>query len=74
MGYVLRVRFASFFTGAALASAAGLYFLQKDYKIAHHAISQQVFLLIFFCFLYVLRNSDSILTRLRLRSENSRWV
>lgn len=45
MGYVLRVRLASFFTGAALASAAGLYFLQKDYKIAHHAISQQVFVL-----------------------------
>ncbi|CAA0806676.1 Unknown protein [Striga hermonthica] len=42
MGYVLRVRFASFFTGAALASAGGLYFLQKDYKIAHHAISQQM--------------------------------
>ncbi|KAK6122544.1 hypothetical protein DH2020_043722 [Rehmannia glutinosa] len=41
MGYVLRVRLASFFTGAALASAAGLYYLQKDYKIAHHAISQQ---------------------------------
>ncbi|KAL6543976.1 hypothetical protein OROGR_010473 [Orobanche gracilis] len=42
MGYMLRVRFASFFTGAALTSAAGLYFLQKDYKIAHHAISQQL--------------------------------
>ncbi|KAL3647030.1 hypothetical protein CASFOL_007998 [Castilleja foliolosa] len=42
MGYVLRVRFASFFTGAALASAAGLYLLQKDYKIAHYAISQQM--------------------------------
>ncbi|KAL3645509.1 hypothetical protein CASFOL_010689 [Castilleja foliolosa] len=42
MGYVLRVRFASFFTGAALASAAGLYYLQKDYKFAHHAISQQI--------------------------------
>ncbi|CAA2979021.1 Hypothetical predicted protein [Olea europaea subsp. europaea] len=42
MGYVLRVRLASFFTGAALASAAGIYFLHKDYKIAHHSISQQV--------------------------------
>ncbi|XP_022849663.1 uncharacterized protein LOC111371755 [Olea europaea var. sylvestris] len=41
MGYLLRVRFASFFTSAALASAAGLYFLHKDYKIAHHAIFQQ---------------------------------
>ncbi|KAH6790668.1 ABC transporter A family protein [Perilla frutescens var. frutescens] len=42
MGYVLRVRLASFFTGAALSSAAGLYFLQKDYKVAHHAISHQM--------------------------------
>ncbi|XP_011070387.1 uncharacterized protein LOC105156054 [Sesamum indicum] len=42
MGYVLRVRFASFFTGAAVASAAGLYVLQKDYKIAHQGISEQV--------------------------------
>lgn len=42
MGYVLRVRLASFVTGAALASAAGIYFLHKDYKIAHHSISQQV--------------------------------
>ncbi|CAA2984090.1 transmembrane [Olea europaea subsp. europaea] len=42
MGYVLRVRLASFFTGAALASAAGIYFLHKDYKIAHHSMSQQM--------------------------------
>ncbi|KAL0372902.1 UNVERIFIED_CONTAM: hypothetical protein Scaly_0971800 [Sesamum calycinum] len=42
MGYVLRVRFASFFTGAAVASAAGLYVLQKDYKIAHQGISEQL--------------------------------
>ncbi|CAA3017738.1 hypothetical protein CDL12_18007 [Olea europaea subsp. europaea] len=42
MGYLLRVRFASFFTSAALASAAGLYFLHKDYKIAYHAIFQQM--------------------------------
>ncbi|XXG68078.1 hypothetical protein AAC387_Pa06g1254 [Persea americana] len=42
MGYVLKVRLASFFAGAATASALGLYFLQKDYKIAHGAISQQV--------------------------------
>ncbi|XP_073131266.1 uncharacterized protein [Henckelia pumila] len=42
MGYVLRVRLASFFTGAAVASAAGLYYLHKDYKIAHHAISEQM--------------------------------
>ncbi|KAJ6764659.1 ABC TRANSPORTER A FAMILY PROTEIN [Salix koriyanagi] len=42
MGYVLRVRLASFFAGAATASFAGLYFLYKDFKVAHDAISQQV--------------------------------
>ncbi|KAF9601913.1 hypothetical protein IFM89_023977 [Coptis chinensis] len=42
MGYVLRVRLASFFVGAATASAAGLYVLHRDYKVAHEAISQQV--------------------------------
>uniref|UniRef100_A0A803L2D1 Uncharacterized protein n=1 Tax=Chenopodium quinoa TaxID=63459 RepID=A0A803L2D1_CHEQI len=42
MGYVLRVRLASFFAGAAVASSAGLYILYKDYKLAHHSISDQV--------------------------------
>ncbi|CAK9167450.1 unnamed protein product [Ilex paraguariensis] len=42
MGYVLRVRFASFFAGAAVASAVGLYMLHKDYKTANQAISQQM--------------------------------
>ncbi|KAI3687419.1 hypothetical protein L1987_81115 [Smallanthus sonchifolius] len=42
MGYVLRVRFASFFAGAAVASAGGMYFLHKDYKIAHQSMSQQM--------------------------------
>lgn len=42
MGYVLRVRFAAFFTGAATASALGLYVLYNDYKLAHESISQQV--------------------------------
>ncbi|ESR54455.1 hypothetical protein WN944_014805 [Citrus x changshan-huyou] len=42
MGYVLRVRLASFFTGAATASALGLYILHNDYKLAHESISQQV--------------------------------
>ncbi|KAG5539397.1 hypothetical protein RHGRI_019816 [Rhododendron griersonianum] len=42
MGYVLRVRFASFFAGAAVASAMGLYLLRDDYKAAHRSISQQV--------------------------------
>ncbi|GAA0184761.1 hypothetical protein LIER_32049 [Lithospermum erythrorhizon] len=42
MGFVLRVRFASFFCGAAAASALGLYILQKDYKTAHHVVSQQM--------------------------------
>lgn len=41
MGYVLRVRLASFFTGAAAASAMGLYALHNDYKIAQQSISQQ---------------------------------
>ncbi|KAB5531572.1 hypothetical protein DKX38_018242 [Salix brachista] len=43
MGYVLRVRLASFFAGAATASFAGLYFLYKDFKVAHDAISQQCY-------------------------------
>ncbi|XP_076931526.1 uncharacterized protein LOC143596701 [Bidens hawaiensis] len=42
MGYVLRVRFSSFFAGAAVASAYGFYYLHKDYKIAHQAMSQQI--------------------------------
>lgn len=42
MGYVLRVRLASFFAGAATASALGLYILYKDYKVAHESISHQV--------------------------------
>ncbi|CAN4075856.1 unnamed protein product [Withania somnifera] len=41
MGYVVRVRIASFFTGAAVVAAAGFYFLHKDYHNAHHSISQQ---------------------------------
>ncbi|KAL7183306.1 hypothetical protein ACSBR1_041898 [Camellia fascicularis] len=39
MGYVVRVRFASFFAGAALTSAIGLYVLRDDYKSAHQSIS-----------------------------------
>ncbi|XP_022722934.1 uncharacterized protein LOC111280044 isoform X1 [Durio zibethinus] len=42
MGYVLRVRLASFFTGAATASFLGFYILYKDYKVAHESITQQV--------------------------------
>ncbi|KAJ8760777.1 hypothetical protein K2173_021815 [Erythroxylum novogranatense] len=42
MGYVLRVRLASFFAGAATASSIGLYVLYNDYKLAHESISQQV--------------------------------
>ncbi|XP_057547706.1 uncharacterized protein LOC130826160 [Amaranthus tricolor] len=42
MGYVLRVRLASFFAGAAVASTAGLYILYNDYKLAHHSISDQM--------------------------------
>lgn len=67
MGYVLRVRMASFFGGAAVASFLGLYILHNDYKVAHHSISQQVrfpfsflqflgfyLFFFFFCFLWVL--------------------
>ncbi|KAM7494405.1 hypothetical protein LguiB_029014 [Lonicera macranthoides] len=43
MGYVLRVRFASFFAGAAVASTAGLYILHQDYKAAHQSLSQKLF-------------------------------
>ena len=42
MGFVFRVRLASFFTGAAVASFLGLYILHNDYKVAHDSISQQV--------------------------------
>ncbi|KAL7003678.1 hypothetical protein U1Q18_004827 [Sarracenia purpurea var. burkii] len=42
MGYVLRVRFAAFFAGAAVASFAGLYVLHKDYEVWRHSISQQM--------------------------------
>ncbi|GMP67269.1 hypothetical protein CsSME_00027319 [Camellia sinensis var. sinensis] len=42
MGYVLRVRMASFFAGAAAASFVGMYILYQDYQIAHHSISQQL--------------------------------
>ncbi|KAA0042510.1 uncharacterized protein E5676_scaffold376G00020 [Cucumis melo var. makuwa] len=41
MGYVLRVRMASFFAGAAVASSLGLYLLQRDYKIAYDSISHK---------------------------------
>ncbi|XP_031498617.1 uncharacterized protein LOC116263143 [Nymphaea colorata] len=42
MGYVLRVRLAAFFAGAATASAAGFYVLHRDYKVAHESISEKV--------------------------------
>ncbi|KAF7830778.1 uncharacterized protein G2W53_013111 [Senna tora] len=42
MGYVLRVRLASFFTGAAAASFWGLYILHKDYKVAQESFTQQM--------------------------------
>ncbi|KAH9611778.1 hypothetical protein KSS87_011692 [Heliosperma pusillum] len=41
MGYVLRVRLASFFAGTAVASTAGLYVLYHDYKLAHLSLSDQ---------------------------------
>ncbi|CAD5166297.1 unnamed protein product [Musa acuminata subsp. malaccensis] len=42
MGFLLRVRLASFFVGAASASVAGFCLLDKDYMLAHDAIAQQV--------------------------------
>ncbi|XP_076926582.1 uncharacterized protein LOC143589815 [Bidens hawaiensis] len=42
MGYALRLRLASFFAGAAVASAGGFYYLHKDYKVAHQSMSQQM--------------------------------
>jgi hypothetical protein len=42
MGFVLRVRLASFFAGAAAAAVAGGYFLYKDYKLAHDSMALQV--------------------------------
>ncbi|WOL18133.1 hypothetical protein Cni_G26926 [Canna indica] len=42
MGFLFRVRMASFFAGAATASIAGFYILYKDYMLAHDAIGQQV--------------------------------
>ncbi|XP_030467216.1 uncharacterized protein LOC115686152 [Syzygium oleosum] len=42
MGYVLRVRMASFFAGAATASFIGLYILHNDYKAAQESLSRQM--------------------------------
>ncbi|URE49729.1 hypothetical protein MUK42_31976 [Musa troglodytarum] len=42
MGFLLRVRLASFFAGAATASLAGFYLLSKDYLLAHDAVARQV--------------------------------
>lgn len=73
MGYVLRVRFASFFAGAAVASAMGLYLLRDDYKAAHRSISQQVFFFIipFFHF-YSAPSLRTKLSRSNLRLSNKK--
>ncbi|RRT85945.1 hypothetical protein B296_00002291 [Ensete ventricosum] len=42
MGFLFRVRLASFFAGAATASIAGFYLLYRDYMLSHDAIAQQV--------------------------------
>jgi hypothetical protein len=42
MGFMLRVRLASFFAGAAAAAAGGGYFLYKDYKLAHDSTALKV--------------------------------
>ena len=49
MGYILRVRLASFFAGAAVASSLGFYILRRDYKIAYDSISQKVFGFSYLC-------------------------
>lgn len=41
IGYIFRVRIASFFAGAATALGLGLYVLQGDYQATHHILSQQ---------------------------------
>nr|ACG31337.1 hypothetical protein [Zea mays] len=42
MGFMLRVRLASFFVGAAAAAAGGGYFLYKDYKLANDSLALKV--------------------------------
>ena len=42
MGFMLRVRLASFFAGAAAAAAGGGYFLYKDYKVANESMALKV--------------------------------
>ncbi|KAG6515288.1 hypothetical protein ZIOFF_025680 [Zingiber officinale] len=42
MGFLFRVRMASFFAGAATASFAGFYLLYKDYMLAQDAIRRQI--------------------------------
>lgn len=42
MGYVLRVRLASFFAGVAVASFSGIYLLQQDHEVFHRSLSQQM--------------------------------
>ncbi|KAJ1263821.1 hypothetical protein BS78_09G216100 [Paspalum vaginatum] len=42
MGFMLRVRLASFFAGAAAAAAGGGYFLYKDYKLAHDSMALKI--------------------------------
>ncbi|KAI5657556.1 hypothetical protein M9H77_26349 [Catharanthus roseus] len=42
MGYVLRLRLASFFAGATVASLSGLYLLQQDHKVFHQSLSRQM--------------------------------
>ncbi|RLN19230.1 hypothetical protein C2845_PM02G09260 [Panicum miliaceum] len=39
MGFMLRVRLASFFAGAAAAATSGGDFLYKDYKLAHDSMA-----------------------------------
>jgi len=42
MGFMLRVRLASFFAGAAATAAGRGYFLYKDYKLANDSMALKV--------------------------------
>ncbi|KAH9602199.1 hypothetical protein KSS87_005595 [Heliosperma pusillum] len=45
MGYVMKLKLASFIAGTAVASVAGVYIIYKDYNISHLSLSDQMKLL-----------------------------
>ncbi|ONM62626.1 hypothetical protein ZEAMMB73_Zm00001d000345 [Zea mays] len=60
MGFMLRVRLASFFVGAAAAAAGGGYFLYKDYKLANDSLALKLKLPVFVKFLSALHDSSCV--------------